>query len=77
MRLTYVKALKLKQAHMVVTYYPSPDSGPQVLDNLINSTLPARQRTDQLPVYAFNAEGCYVFKGQEMKRASDTKWQSR
>lgn len=77
LRLTYVKALKLNQAHMVVTYYPSPDAEPLVLDNLINSILPARQRTDLLPVYAFNAEGLYLFKGQDMKRASDTKRLSR
>jgi len=48
-----------------------------VLDNLINRILPARQRTDLLPVYVFNAEGLYLFKAQGMKRASDAKRLSR
>lgn len=77
LRLTYVKALKLNQAHMVLTYYLSPDAEPLVLDNLINRILPARQRTDLLPVYAFNAEGLYLFKGKDLKRASDSKRLSR
>lgn len=57
LRITYVKALRLNQAHMVLTYYPSPKAAPLVLDNLNNEIRPARERDDLLPVYAFNAEG--------------------
>ncbi|MFZ3186181.1 MAG: cysteine protease LapG [Pseudomonas sp.] len=77
MRITYVKALKLNQAHMVVTYYATPNAEPLVLDNLINGIRPAKQRTDLLPVYAFNAQGLYLFKGQDIQRAGDTKRLSR
>ena len=64
MRLTYVKALQLDQAHMVLTYYPSPDAEPLVLDNLDVSILPSSQRTDLLPVYSFNGNGLWLAKGE-------------
>lgn len=60
LRITYVKALTYNQAHMVLTYYPHPDSDPLVLDNLIGEIRPASARADLLPVYAFNAEGLYM-----------------
>lgn len=60
LRITYVKAIKYKQAHMVLTYYATPTSDPLVLDNLIPEIRPASQRRDLLPVYAFNAEGLFV-----------------
>jgi predicted transglutaminase-like cysteine proteinase len=60
--LTYVKALKLNQAHMVLTYYPSPGAEPLVLDNLNKSILTASKRTDLLPVYTFNGDGLWLAK---------------
>lgn len=60
MRITYVKALRLNQAHMVLTYFPQPDADPLVLDNLIGGILPASERTDLAPVYSFNAEGLWI-----------------
>jgi len=75
LRITYVKALRLNQAHMVLTYYPSPSAEPLVLDNLINQIRPASQRQDLLPVYAFNAEGLYL-PGSRSKK-SDSKKLSR
>jgi len=62
MRITYVKSLKLNQAHMVLTYYPSPDSDPLVLDNLINDVKPASKRNDLLPIYSFNAQDLWLAK---------------
>jgi predicted transglutaminase-like cysteine proteinase len=75
LRITYVKALRYNQAHMVLTYYSSPTAEPLVLDNLIGEIRPASQRKDLLPVYAFNAEGLYL-PGQTGKK-SDTKKLSR
>lgn len=75
LRITYVKALRYNQAHMVLTYYASPGAEPLVLDNLIGEIRPASQRKDLLPVYAFNAEGLYL-PGQT-GRKSDTKKLSR
>jgi predicted transglutaminase-like cysteine proteinase len=60
--LTYVKALRLNQAHMVLTYYPAPGKEPLVLDNLIDSIEPSSKRTDLLPVYSFNGAGLWLAK---------------
>lgn len=62
MRLTYVNALDLGQAHMVLAYYPSPDAEPMVLDNLTPEILPASARTDLVPVYSFNGVGLWLAK---------------
>jgi len=64
MRLTYVKALELNQAHMVLTYYSSPDAEPLVLDNLVAEILPSSQREDLLPVYSFNGTGLWLAKSR-------------
>ena len=60
--LTYVKALRLNQAHMVLTYYPSPGAEPLVLDSLTKSILLSSQRTDLLPVYSINGAGLWLAK---------------
>ncbi len=62
MRLTYVKALKLNQAHMVLSYFPDINSMPLVLDNLINDIISADLRKDLLPVYSFNGNGLWMAK---------------
>ncbi|MDF1584066.1 MAG: transglutaminase-like cysteine peptidase [Methyloprofundus sp.] len=62
MRITYVKALKLNQAHMVLTYFTAPRAVPVVLDNLMADIKPATQRTDLLPVYSFNGSGLWLAK---------------
>ena len=62
MRLTYVKALQLDQAHMVLTYFPSPDAEPLVLDNLVSEIQPSSERTDLQPVYSFNGKGLWLAK---------------
>jgi predicted transglutaminase-like cysteine proteinase len=62
LKITYVKALELNQAHMVLAYYDSPDAEPLILDNLKSEVLPASARTDLLPVYSFNGEGLWLAK---------------
>jgi len=62
LRITYVKALRLNQAHMVLAYYESPDSDPLILDNLIPRIVAAYQRTDLLPVYSFNGKNLWMAK---------------
>lgn len=76
LRITYVKALQQNRAHMVLTYYSSPEAMPLVLDSLIDAIKPANQRTDLLPVYSFNAEGLWL-PGKGNKKVSDTKRLSR
>jgi len=77
LRITYVKALELNQAHMVVTWYSTPTAIPLVLDNLKTVILPATQRTDLLPVYAFNGEGLWLPQSGGNKRVGDSKRLSR
>lgn len=60
LRLTYVKSLRLNQAHMVLAYYAHPDAEPLVLDNLEDTVRPASQRRDLVPVYSFNDEEVWV-----------------
>ncbi|MCG2582619.1 MAG: transglutaminase-like cysteine peptidase [Marinobacter sp.] len=60
LRIVYVKALDLNQAHMVLAWYPTPDADPLILDNLINQIKPASQRNDLEPVYSFNGEGLWL-----------------
>lgn len=66
MRLTYVKALELDQAHMVLTYYSTPDADPLVLDNLVNDIRTSSSRSDLQPVYSFNGNGLWLVKARGM-----------
>jgi predicted transglutaminase-like cysteine proteinase len=60
LRMTYVKATKLNQPHMVLAYYARPDAEPLVLDNLEDTVRPASQRPDLVPVYSFNDEEVWI-----------------
>lgn len=64
LRITYVKALELNQAHMVLTYFESPRAEPLVLDNLKTAILPASKRRDLQPVYSFNGTGLWLAKSK-------------
>ncbi|MBV7576873.1 transglutaminase-like cysteine peptidase [Pseudomonas sp. PDM32] len=77
LRITYVKALTQNRAHMVLTYYSSPEAEPLVLDSLIDAIKPASQRKDLLPVYSFNAEGLWLPGAKGNKKVGDTKRLSR
>lgn len=66
LRLTYVKAKILttsgfkNQAHMVLSYYPTPNSQPLILDNLRQEVLPAAKRPDLRPVFSFNTKQLWI-----------------
>ncbi len=64
LRITYVKALDLNQAHMVLAYYASPGTEPVILDNLIGRIEAASQRPDLAPVYSFNGDGLWLAKNR-------------
>ncbi|MFT7234543.1 MAG: putative transglutaminase-like cysteine proteinase [Methylophagaceae bacterium] len=80
LRLTYVKAIELNQAHMVLTYFKNKRAIPLVLDNLIIEIKYATQRTDLIPVYSFNGAGLWLTKPKENRFVSDSAglslWQS-
>ncbi|MCK5648177.1 MAG: transglutaminase-like cysteine peptidase [Gammaproteobacteria bacterium] len=66
LKLTYVKALKLNQAHMVLTYSKTRRAVPLVLDNINKKILPASKRKDLKPVYSFNGEGMWIQKQKNL-----------
>jgi predicted transglutaminase-like cysteine proteinase len=67
LRITYVKALELNLAHMVLAYYATPSAEPLILDNINKTILPASQRRDLLPIYSFNGDGLWL--AQSRKRS--------
>ena len=72
LRITYARALLQNQAHMVLTYYASPESEPLVLDNLIDSIRPASERDDLALLYAFDANQLFAIDGGRFQRVGDT-----
>jgi len=60
LRITYVKAVVLGEAHMVLAYYPEEDAEPLILDNLTGRIRPASDRTDLVPVYSFNGAALWL-----------------
>jgi predicted transglutaminase-like cysteine proteinase len=62
LRITYVKALDFNLAHMVLTYFESPQAVPLVLDNLKPNISYATDRRDLLPVYSFNGRSLWLAK---------------
>jgi predicted transglutaminase-like cysteine proteinase len=64
LRITYVKAIEINQAHMVLTYFETKRSVPLVLDNLITDIKPASRRSDLVPVYSFNGTGLWLAKSR-------------
>lgn len=70
LRITYVKARiggansPVTQAHMVLTYYATPDAEPLVLDNLVSEIRPASRRPDLIPIFSFNSEGVFNAAGE-------------
>ncbi|GAB4360856.1 MAG: hypothetical protein Kow0073_20240 [Immundisolibacter sp.] len=64
LRLTYVKAVRLNQAHMVLAYYATAAADPLVLDNLAVDVLPGSARSDLIPVYSFNGYGLWLAKAR-------------
>ncbi|MBD1550103.1 hypothetical protein HAQ06_02215 [Pseudomonas sp. C2L12B] len=77
LRITYVKALRQNRAHMVLTYYATPAAIPLVLDSLEDPIRPATERTDLVPVYAFNGEGLWLAGAAGNKKVGDAKRLSR
>ena len=60
LRITYVRALRFNQPHMVLAYYPTVDADPYILDNLSRSVERASDRPDLVPVYSFNDEDLWA-----------------
>ncbi|MEQ1766296.1 MAG: transglutaminase-like cysteine peptidase [Methylotenera sp.] len=83
LRLTYVRAeinfdgIRTVRAHMVLSYYPSPQSEPMVLDSLVPEILPASSRKDLTPIFSFNDKGLWIGSSSKPKADAGThlsKW---
>ena len=72
MHLTYVKALKLQQPHMVLSYYSEPTADPLILDSLVHEILTASERPDLIPIYSFNGQGLWLSKKQQSHRLGES-----
>ena len=76
LRLTYVRAELVEnfnkkiKAHMVLSYYATPQSEPLILDNLVPQITTASSRKDLSPVFSFNDKGLWV--GNSSKPKSDS-----
>ena len=69
MFLSYVRVKSSNEAHMVLTYFETPNSVPLVLDNIRKTIQPASKRDDLIPVFNFNPN---ILKGE--KTAAHRKW---
>ena len=81
LRITYVKSLKLDEAHMVLAYYPSAGAEPLILDNLLQKIRPAGERDDLMPVYSFNGADLWLavnrLEGKKVGQANRiSRWQA-
>lgn len=76
LRLTYVRALitnqerKVVLAHMVLSYYASPQSEPLILDSLVPEIMPSSSRKDLTPIFSFNDKGIWVGNNAKPKGES-------
>lgn len=57
------------EAHMILTYYASPNAEPLILDNLKENILPASQRSDLTPVYSFSGNSVWLINQWSGKEA--------
>jgi predicted transglutaminase-like cysteine proteinase len=81
LRITYVKSLKLNEAHMVLAYYPTAEGEPLILDNLTERIQPAGERSDLVPVYSFNGADLWLavnrLEGKKVGEADRlSRWQA-
>lgn len=66
LRLTYVRAQiggpqsSVFVAHMVLSYYKTPEAEPLLLDNLVADIYPSSRRIDLSPIFSFNSEGLWA-----------------
>lgn len=78
LRLTYVRAQiggpnsRIFQAHMVLSYYETPDAEPLILDNLIGDIRVASRRPDLKPIFGFNSNGLWVAGSSSSRGDSST-----
>lgn len=66
LRINYVKIAD-KENHMVLSYYPSLDSEPLILDNVNKQLQKKRDRKDLVFMFSFNSENLWLTNNQVIK----------
>lgn len=69
MFISYVRLKRSNEAHMILSYFETPNSEPLILDNIIKKILPASKRDDLTPIFNFNPD---ILKGN--KTTAHKKW---
>ena len=57
-------------AHMVLSYYATPQSEPLILDSLVPEIMPSSSRRDLIPIFSFNDKGLWVGTSSKPKGES-------
>ena len=70
LRITYVRATRIDEPHMVLAYYSSASAEPLILDNLDDFVRSASARKDLIPVYSFNDEDVVLVRNNQRGNVS-------
>ncbi len=73
LKISYVKIIDYNQSHMVLAYYPTPDSEALILDNMNKNILKSSQRTDLKQEFNFNDDGVWAHNEPNHRLDSVTK----
>lgn len=65
LRINYVKMAD-QQSHMVLSYFPSLESAPLILDNFNKKLLKKTERTDLTFMFSFNSEGLWLSNNKKI-----------
>ncbi len=77
--ISYVRSIRVKKIHMVLSYFKTPYSIPLILDSINYKIFPADKRDDLIPVYNFNGESLYHARqnGKNGKKINNKKVNKR
>ena len=72
---TYVNSKKYKRAHLVLSYFETPDSVPFILDNINKEILSANDRSDLEPIYNFSPSASHNEQEKNIQKNTHKKWE--
>ena len=70
LRITYVRATRINEPHMVLAYYSGAGDEPLILDNIESRIFAASQRPDLVPVYSFNDDEVELVRDSRKGKSS-------
>jgi len=72
---TYVESSKFNRAHMVLSYFETPEDEPFILDNMDPEIKSAHARDDLSPVYNFSPSSSSKEQSQSLQLSTHKKWE--